>query len=387
MTTPTATRLQDLSPRWLALLLIIRVATAATAVALLAAHHVSAHDRTLVIVVVAYTALSSAAVRWSPAIVQRPAAWVVDISVVLALVIASGDWRSPFYLLALTTLATPAAALRPSRAFAFGLAATAVYAVVAHIIGPDPLGLGAQTTIETLATHLVLPVLVAFGISYAAEAMRGLRNERRRAERLAIEAERRRIAWDLHDSAKQRVHAAHLVLDSLPLPDGPDAARAILQVLRELRAAATDMDTSVAELTSPLEGRPLEIALRERAAELSLGAKPVVRVRGRLPVLEPLQAAHAYRIAAEAMTNAVRHAQATEVDVVLAAHGGDAVIVVVDDGKGLPAQMRPGANGLRGMRHRAATIGGELEIGPRPDGDGTRVHLRFPIHTRQEVAA
>jgi signal transduction histidine kinase len=377
--TSTPQRLRELSPLWLGLLLTIRIATGAAAVALLSVHYVTSYDGTLTTAVIVYVAITTLAARRWPHLTAHPTAWAGDILAVLVLVYFSEDWRSPFYLLALTTLAAPAAVLRPAGATALGVGFAAVYAVMGHVIGPSPLTIGTQATVETLATHLLLPILLCFGVSYAAEAVRRLRTERRRAERLAIEAERQRIAWELHDSAKQRVHAAHLVLSSAAVaPDDERAAAAVAQVLHELEAAAADMDTSLAELRSPLEGRPLGTALRERARELTLGAGPEIAVAGEAPPLDPLTEAHAYRVASEAMTNAVRHAQSQRVEVRLEASNGLARIVVDDDGRGLPDEVRPGSNGMRVMRNRAATIGGELTVAPR-DGGGTRVELRFPL--------
>src|SRR5690242_17932462 len=91
------------------LLAVIRLATAATAVGLLMAHRVTPHDGLLIAATVAYTGVALAAQRWAPAQAGRPAAAVLDTGVALALVVLSGDWRSPFYLLAVSTLAGPAA--------------------------------------------------------------------------------------------------------------------------------------------------------------------------------------------------------------------------------------------------------------------------------------
>ena len=368
--------LRDLSPQWLALLAIIRISTVGIAVALLVVHRVTDRDDDLILVAVVYTVLAVLAVRRWPRLLMSPAVWAVDAAVILGLVIASEDWRSPFYLLALTTLAIPAAAVRPVRALAVGVAFSAVYAVVVALIGPT--ALGAQTTVETLATHLLLPILLAFGVSYAADAVRRLRAEQERGERLAVETERRRIAWELHDSAKQRIHAAHLVLGAVPVNGDARAQGAVAQVLEELRGAAADLDTSVAELRSPLEGRPLGVALRQRASELS-AAGPQIEVTGDLPQLEMLQAAHAYRVAAEALTNAVRHADAERVLVRLEADSGVARVVVTDNGRGLPEIPRPGSNGLRAMQNRARSIDGELAIAAGDGGRGTRVELSFPL--------
>jgi signal transduction histidine kinase len=376
---------EPVSSRWLALVLITRAVATATAVALLAAHHVTDDDGTLVVVVIGYSAVTAVLAVRFPALTLHPLAWLVDIAVPLALIAISGDWRSPFYLLSLTTLAAPAAALGVERGVLVGLAYAAAYALIAHFVGPDPFARGSQSTVETLATHLVLPVLGTFGIGYASETLGRLRDEQLRSQRLAIEAERRRIAWELHDSAKQRIHAAHLVLSAVEYDTGTIQARSVAQAMREIQAAAADMDTSLAELRSPLEGRPLEQALRERAGQLEVSGGPSIVVAGRAPALDPLHAAHAYRIAAEAMTNAVRHARATSIEVRLGAVGVDrATLEVVDDGRGLPTTVRPGSTGLLAMRNRARTIGGDLLLERGPSGRGTMIALEFPVGREPE---
>ena len=132
---------------------------------------------------------------------------------------------------------------------------------------------------ETLAIHLSLPFLLVCALAYAADALRRLGEERTLRERLAIEAERKRIAWDLHDSAKQRIHAAHLLVSSLAGRVEAPVDHIVARATVELESASADMDTSLAELRSPLEGRPLEEALRARAAELVNDGVP----RGRRP--------------------------------------------------------------------------------------------------------
>jgi signal transduction histidine kinase len=271
-------------------------------------------------------------------------------------------------------------ALPPRHALLVGAVFSLAYLVIGQFIGPPVLAVGSQTTVETLATHLVLPVLVSLGVAEVADALRRLREQRLRAERLAIEAERRRIGWELHDSAKARVHAAHLVLSALR--DAPPARlqSGVDQAIGELVAASADMDTSLAELVSPLDGRPLDDALRDRVRELELETDgPRFSLRGSTGELDPLAAAHAYRIATEAVLNAARHSGASRVQVALSRDGDQAHIVVADNGRGLPADGRPASNGLRAMRSRASTIGAALDISPGPDGRGTVVALHVPI--------
>jgi signal transduction histidine kinase len=155
--------------------------------------------------------------------------------------------------------------------------------------------------------------------------------------------------------------------------------RTVGRAVVELESASSDMDTSLAELRSPLEGRPLEEALRARGGELaSLGSAHIV-VRGVAPALPPLVSAHVFRIAAEAMTNALRHADAERIDVTIESTSGGVRLRVVDDGRGLPPGRRPGATGLLAMENRAATIGGTLEVAPPSAGRGTVVQLDVPV--------
>jgi signal transduction histidine kinase len=111
-----------------------------------------------------------------------------------------------------------------------------------------------------------------------------------------------------------------------------------------------------------------------------------VRVDGEAPPLPTVTATHAYRILAEALANAIRHAGAREVVVELGRAGdGGLRASVCDDGRGLPSTIRPGANGVRTMRSRAFAIGGRLTIGSGAAGGGVRVRLEVPVPEREGV--
>ena len=367
-------------PRWLALLTMTRLLGAALAIALLLAHRITHHDLLLAVIALAWTPLSLLLLRQTQDTRWAPAAWAFDACAALGLVLGGGDWRSPFYVFALTTLVLPATSLPWRRAVAWGVCFSAAYGVVALLTNKLPDDTLTNTIrLETLATHLFVPVLITATLSYSSLLLQRLRAARGQSERLALQAERQRIAWELHDSAKQRVHAAHLMLTALDgaIADGPD--RQLLDsAVGELRAATSDMETSVAELRTPLDGRPVDVLLRERAAELSQTGVARIDVTGRLPALPPLVAAHTYRIAAEALTNAVRHADCSAISVTLDGAPGAVTLTIADDGVGMPAEPRPGGHGLRSMRGRAETIGAQLHIGPGPGGRGTAVALALP---------
>jgi signal transduction histidine kinase len=364
--------------RWLELLAMTRLLGGAVAVILLSAHRITAHDDVLVAVTIVWTLLSIALFVRFERLEHEPVAWFVDGVVALVLIWISGDWRSPFYVLALTVLILPATALPFRRALAWGVGWTAGYfavAVLTERLGADVLR--RTISVETVVTHMMVPIVVVLALAYASEVLARLGRERERAERMAVQSERQRIAWELHDSAKQRVHAAHLMLTAVAdrLGDGHDDL--LGPALHELRAATADMETSLAELRAPLDGRPVDRLLRERAASLAHASEAEVEVTGSLPRLPPLVATHGYRIAAEALTNAVRHARARRISVEMR-DGSRPTIVVRDDGIGVPAIPRPGSNGLRSMRARAETIGASLRIERGSGGAGTVVTLELP---------
>ena len=370
------------SRSWLRLLVMTRLLGAAVAIALLAVHHVTDHDPMMIAVTAGWTVLTLALFSRGEQWQASPTAWLVDGAIAIALVWLSGDWRSPFYVFALTALVLPATTLPFRRAVAWACGFTAAYLAVAIQTELDAGTLRSSIRVETVATHLMVPIVIVLALGYAADLLNRLRDERERSERLALEAERQRIAWELHDSAKQRVHAAHLVL-SAALGSADDGARVgIEHAVGELRAAAADMDTSVAELRAPLDSRRVGELLRTRAEELARATDAEIEVFGELPILRPLVAVHAYRIASEALTNAVRHSRGGRITVRLACGPDDCSIVVADDGVGLPVQPRSGSHGLRTMRARAGSIGAALRVGGRLDGPGTEVALVLPHHLR-----
>jgi hypothetical protein len=187
-----------MADRWFALLVMTRLLGAGVAIALLAAHRVTAHDELLMALVVFYTGVSLGGLHAAPGLRGSRALWVLDAVAGLALIWWSGDWRSPFYVLALTTLVLPVTTLRFRSGVAWGIAFAASYGAVGVLT--ERLGTSTfQDTIrlETAATHLMVPVLVSIALAYASDLLARLAAERERAERLAVQAERQRIAWEL----------------------------------------------------------------------------------------------------------------------------------------------------------------------------------------------
>lgn len=364
---------------WTALFVLARSVGIGVALLLLVVHRVTAHDDVLIVLTASYGAISILAVLWHPRLHRDPIALAIDCAAALAFVAASEDWRSPFYVLMLSALILPGTGLRRGLAGAYGAGISIGYAIIAFIAGLDAPTLASTIRLETLTTHVMVPPLVTLALMHAAGLVRRLDAERVRSERIAIEGERRRIALELHDSAKQRVHAAHLVVSALQRHASADQQAALDQAALELRSAADDMDASLTDLRQPLEDRPLDALLNERARELRAGTDAEIEVTGVPPDVSPLVALHVYRIAAEALTNAVRHSGARRITVAVGSANGHLRLTVADDGGGFIAPPRPGALGLRSMHSRASSLGGSMNIEPGPQGRGTVVTVDIPL--------
>lgn len=192
----------------------------------------------------------------------------------------------------------------------------------------------------------------------------------------AREEERRRLRRDLHDGLGPTLAGIVLKLDGVRSLVSSDPVMAEEQLL-ELRANAQDAIAEIRRLVYELRPPALDElglvgSLRERAA--TLGAR--IEAPDRLPALPAAVEVAAYRIALEGMTNAARHAQASEC-VVRLSLGGALEVEVSDDGCGIAPGTRPGI-GLVSMRERASELGGTLDVGPA-GRQGTRIRARLPL--------
>jgi signal transduction histidine kinase len=203
---------------------------------------------------------------------------------------------------------------------------------------------------------------------------------------VAREEERRRLRRDLHDDIGPALAAlalqAELARDLAP--NQPEVATQMLgRLVPRLNSAVADVRALVHELRPPtLDDFGLTVSLRELAVRMSTAGTPV---EARIPELAELSAAvevAVYRITAEAVTNAVRHARASVIRVDLTVDKQNLRVSVTDDGVGLPDHHVPGI-GLRSMQQRAEELGGELTVGSQTTG--TSVRARIPITAQPDV--
>ena len=210
--------------------------------------------------------------------------------------------------------------------------------------------------------------------------------------------ERTRIARELHDTLLQGFHGLLLRFQTVShlLPDRAGEAKEVLDgAIRQAAAAITEGRDAVQGLrTSTIEGNDLAQGIRTLGDELaSAAASPAsfrVAVEGVPRQLHPILRDEIYKLAAEALRNAYRHAEAKHIDVELHYDDTELRLNVRDDGKGIdPAVLAShgteGHYGLRGLSERATLAGGELAIWSEV-GSGTVVELRVPASVVYQAA-
>jgi two-component system, NarL family, sensor histidine kinase UhpB len=220
------------------------------------------------------------------------------------------------------------------------------------------------------------------------EMLARLEAERREATGRVLagqEAERLRIAQELHDQVGQELTAVLLGLARVQSQLRPPLRDDVTDVQDAVRSSLEDVRRIALELRpEALDDLGLVSALAvlcERFAQRS-GLTVSQHFDDDLPELDPEAELVVYRVAQEALTNVARHSGTNRADLALRAHGTNLVVTVSDGGRGLATGGEPGA-GIRGMRERASLIGANLSVGPNADGHGCLVTLSVgPVRAR-----
>ena len=203
-------------------------------------------------------------------------------------------------------------------------------------------------------------------------------DHRKLLERKVLEVsdqEQERIGHDLHDGLCQHLTAtmlaSKLLHEELTVRDQPEAEQA-RQITQYIRRAISD-SRAVARGLDPVKvaANGLMSALEELAASVQSMDRIECVFRSDVPVLidDHAAAIHLYRIAQEAVNNAIKHAQPTRVEIALRQVERELVLTVADNGRGLPETVDSGNGmGLHTMKYRANLIGATLQILRQPTG-------------------
>ncbi|MEU4773353.1 histidine kinase [Micromonospora sp. NPDC023644] len=216
--------------------------------------------------------------------------------------------------------------------------------------------------------------------------LRQLERDHAREAARRVEEERLRIARDLHDVIAHHISviSLHAGVADEALDDDPAAARAALghvrsattQVARELRTTLGLLrDPAVAEPRQPVAGLAGLDALA--AGARATGLRVAVHRRGELTGLPAAVDSTAHRLIQEALTNTLRHAGASSVEIDVVRGPRALAVAVRDDGRG-QREDAPRGYGLGGMRERTALLGGTITAGNRPGG-GFEVRAELPL--------
>jgi two-component system sensor histidine kinase UhpB len=202
----------------------------------------------------------------------------------------------------------------------------------------------------------------------------------------AQEAERHRIAQELHDEVGQHLTVVLLGLKQLER-QLPEAQRTEVALLRESAREGLDDVRRVARRLRPgvLEDLGLTSALAALTNDFGRHHPASIRrvIAPGLPALGQDTELVVYRVAQEALTNAARHADAGRVELSLVRVGDEVVLEVTDDGRGFDPDRAAG--GVRGMHERSRLVGGRLGISSAPR-HGTTVRLAVPLARMPEQA-
>jgi len=290
-----------------------------------------------------------------------------------------------------------------------------VYTVFFAIIFPSPLAilpplltlpvvtkieqlLGTQMATRDLMLllwYFVVNVIIVYVVVYLdrreEESFRELDRMQQRRRRYALTEERNRIAREMHDglgailsSIVIETEYVQTQLRELKTPDTPandNAHDAILAEVDELRRTGQEGMEELRRAVSMMrDDFDLVVALEDQCASrmARTGVHIELAVEGREIPLVPDQQLACFRVLQESLSNAIRHAQPTAINVLLAFEPDAAILTVNDDGQGFdPATRKSGHYGLSTMRERAQSTRGDLTVSSTP-GQGTKVTLTLP---------
>lgn len=299
--------------------------------------------------------------------------------------------------------------LRPVGAFEVILPMVMLGAIVQRACARNHLARWLLVAFLPLAMGMVYGTLVEFGLSAGGPSIKSLvltigaltentfttlilirEVHRRERARLALEREFharvveradgyfREVASELHDDLGQRSFSIRMQLFA-SRGNGDDSALidSVSSLHEDLRRLSHRLHPA------QLREQGLEQALENLCLEFCKGPRKVrFRCLHALDGLDPAASLHLYRIAQEALVNAQRHGKADRVDLTIGVEGAEFVMEVTDNGAGFEPEVTTSGYGLAGMRSRAQSLGGHLEVRSRR-GFGTQLKVAVPASDRR----
>jgi signal transduction histidine kinase len=202
-------------------------------------------------------------------------------------------------------------------------------------------------------------------------------------QKLAVIEERDRIAMELHDGIIQSIYAIGIKLEltRLTLVEKPAVAEQIMGANQDLNRVIEDIRGYIRNLRTAAD---FSLTLHDQLDEIAEGfrevssARLIVHMPRSITSLTEDRVHAIVQIAREALSNVVRHAQASEVRLEIRQTPTHLTLVIADNGKGIPMERQTEGRGLRNIEQRVRIAGGELQIDSAP-GSGTTVTVTLPL--------
>lgn len=225
------------------------------------------------------------------------------------------------------------------------------------------------------------------------KSLQRLSNEKAEASDKIIQeriiAERQRLARELHDSVSQQLFAASMLLSSITETETPpdNAKHTLIQIEKMVQQAQLEMRALLLHLRPiALKNNTLAQGLKELINELKQKVNVEIEYEIEEIQLSKAEEDHLFRIAQEALSNTLRHAKATEVELLLIERDQLAILRIQDNGRGFDMNKESNTTsyGLRNIAERAVEIGGKYKIVSVP-GEGTIVEVKIPLKAQDEM--
>ncbi|TFD99595.1 sensor histidine kinase [Jeotgalibacillus salarius] len=199
-----------------------------------------------------------------------------------------------------------------------------------------------------------------------------------------VSLERQRLARDLHDSVSQQLFAASMLMSAIN--ETEESNHQLQMVEKMIHQSQVEMRALLLHLRpAALKGKTLPEGIEELLVELQ--QKVPLNISWKADSMELARGIedHLFRILQESISNTLRHAEATMLNVLCILRDGYVIMRISDDGKGFElSEDKAGSYGLNNMKERAAEIGGTFKVVSLP-GQGTRLEIKVPFEGKEEL--
>ncbi len=320
----------------------------------------------------------------------------------LLIIFVSGGWGSPYYAYALVALLQPASIVGLRALGLVGLLFIAGY-VLALAVETDGLHEPWEGgSVGNFAFFVAMPMPIAILVNLLSSTARRLSDEETRTRDLleenvrlegarkqaTVDEERHRIAREIHDGIAQSMYVLSLNLEAARESAGADSelGSRLGRLVHLAKQMLLEVRQYIFDLKPLLSGEEnVSAVLRKQAEEFAtISGIPVsVDVRGREVSLPLSHGAALYRIAQEALANAYRHANASEIGISLTYSPEEVRLQVRDDGVGFDAK-RSGGTGLGHISERVRELGGQMIVEAAP-GKGVILAATLPVDRHNDT--